>query len=213
MAYLPTGEIILDAILTKEGRKALADGSFAITQVAFSDDEIDYTLYDPSHPSGSAFFGESIRMIPINEATPDGNQLMKSRLVTLPRGTSRLPVVSVGLEQIVLKQGASIQISPSTLNFGASTESSGYAITVSDSRLLSSFKGIGLLDIPVIDAITPGVGARLAHTENGITFTLTASTAATLFTGSVTQLTTSVEIVGRDSGARISVPLVIQKKS
>ena len=38
--------------LTTKGREALAsnDGSFQITQFALSDDEIDYTLYNPSHP-------------------------------------------------------------------------------------------------------------------------------------------------------------------
>ena len=62
MGYLNNTVITVDAILTKKGREALArnDGSFRITQFALSDDEIDYTLYNPTHPSGSAYYGEAI---------------------------------------------------------------------------------------------------------------------------------------------------------
>jgi len=54
MGYLDKSIITVDAILTKKGRELLArgDGSFKITQFALADDEIDYTLYNPSHPSG-----------------------------------------------------------------------------------------------------------------------------------------------------------------
>ena len=57
MAYLDNSVVTVDAILTKKGRELMArgDGSFQITQFALADDEIDYTLYNPSHPSGSAF--------------------------------------------------------------------------------------------------------------------------------------------------------------
>ena len=49
MAFLDnSGDIILDAVLTDEGRRRLAmgDGSFRITKFALGDDEIDYSLYD-----------------------------------------------------------------------------------------------------------------------------------------------------------------------
>jgi len=54
MGYLNNSVVTVDAILTKKGRELLArgDGSFKITQFALSDDEIDYTLYNTSHPSG-----------------------------------------------------------------------------------------------------------------------------------------------------------------
>ena len=59
MGYLDNSIVTVDAILTKKGRELLArgDGSFKITQFALADDEIDYTLYNPSHPSGSSFYG------------------------------------------------------------------------------------------------------------------------------------------------------------
>ena len=62
MGYLNNQVVTVDAILTKKGRELLAkgDGSFNITQFALSDDEVDYTLYNPNHPSGSAYYGEAI---------------------------------------------------------------------------------------------------------------------------------------------------------
>ena len=62
MGYLNNQVVTIDAILTRKGRELLAkgDGSFNITQFALADDEIDYTLYNPNHPSGSNYYGEAI---------------------------------------------------------------------------------------------------------------------------------------------------------
>ncbi len=89
MAYLNNSVVTVDAILTKKGRELLArgDGSFRPTQFALSDDEIDYTLYNVTHPSGSSYYGEAIENMPLLEAFPDETQIMKYKLVTLPRGT------------------------------------------------------------------------------------------------------------------------------
>src|SRR6056300_919789 len=116
MGYLNNSVVTVDAILTKKGRELLArgDGSFRITQFGLADDEIDYTLYNPSHPSGSAYYGEAIENLPLLEAFPDENQIMKYKLVTLPRGTARLPILDLGYAAIELKQGAAISITPQT---------------------------------------------------------------------------------------------------
>ena len=73
MAILNPTVVTVDAILTKKGRELLArnDGSFQITQFSLADDEIDYTLYNPNHPSGSAFYGEAIENTPVLQAFPD----------------------------------------------------------------------------------------------------------------------------------------------
>ena len=78
MGYLNNTVVTVDAILTTKGRQLLAqnDGSFRITQFALADDEIDYTLYNPTQPSGSAYYGEAIINMPLLEAFPiDVNQL------------------------------------------------------------------------------------------------------------------------------------------
>jgi hypothetical protein len=57
MAYLDNGTVTVDAILTRKGRELLAkNGNLEITSFALADDEIDYTLYQPDHPNGSAFY-------------------------------------------------------------------------------------------------------------------------------------------------------------
>jgi hypothetical protein len=95
MGYLNNNVVTIDAILTTKGRELLArnDGSFRITQFALSDDEIDYTLYNPNHPSGSAYYGQAIESLPLLEAFPEETQIMKYKLATLPRGTSKMPVL------------------------------------------------------------------------------------------------------------------------
>jgi hypothetical protein len=109
MGYLNNQVVTIDAILTKKGRELLAkgDGSFQITQFALGDDEIDYTLYNPQHPSGSAFYGEAIENMPLLEAFPETTQNLRYKLVTLPRGTAKMPVLDIGFSQITQKQGAS----------------------------------------------------------------------------------------------------------
>ena len=69
MGYLNNQVVTVDAILTKKGRQLLAqnDGSFRITQFALADDEIDYTLYNPANPQGSAYYGEALDNLPLLE--------------------------------------------------------------------------------------------------------------------------------------------------
>ena len=217
MGYLNNIVVTVDAILTKKGRELLArnDGSFRITQFAMADDEVDYTLYNPTHPSGSAFYGEAIENMPLLEAFPDETQIMKYKLVTLPRGTSKLPVINVGYSSITLKQAASLVITPQTLNYlgAVSTfEPSGYVVTVGDARLLSTFTGVGIdtTNLGVSD-INTSVGTQISKTAIGTSFTLVGTTIDTLFGTSLTSLSTTVTVTGRDSGARISIPLTVTK--
>jgi len=216
MGYLNNAVVTVDAILTTKGRELLArgDGSFKITQFALADDEIDYTLYNPTHPSGSAFYGQALENMPLLEAVPEANQNLRYKLVTLPRGTAKMPVLDAGFNNIVIKQGASLAITPQTLNYLGNNqvfEASGYSATIADVRTLSSFNGVG-----VDSNITPGVnttqtyGTSVSQTVIGTTINITATTVNTLF-GANTSLQTTLLIVGRDSGARITIPVTINK--
>jgi hypothetical protein len=219
MAILNNTVVTVDAILTTKGRELLArnDGSFQITQFSLADDEIDYTLYNPNHPSGSAFYGEAIEAMPVIQAFPEDTQIMRYKLVTLPRGTSRLPVVSLGYNTITLKQGASLTITPQTLNYLGATstfEANGYVATISDIRLLSSFTGTGITTTTVgTTGLATTTGTVLSKSEIGTSFTLTGTTVNTLFGSSLTTLATTITVIGRDSGARITIPVNIQKVS
>ena len=216
MAYLNNTAVTVDAILTTKGRELLArgDGSFAITQFALSDDEIDYTMYNPSHPSGSAFYGQAIDNMPLLEAFPNENQIMKYKLATLPRGTAKLPVLDLGISAVLLKQGASLTLTPQTLNYLGNSnayETSGYTATISDVRTLSTFTGVGI-NTPAVTALnsTVTVGTNVSKTIIGTSFQLRGTTVNTLF-GSVTSIQATLTIIGNDSGARLVIPVTINK--
>ena len=216
MGYLNNSIITVDAILTKKGRELLAkgDGSFKITQFALSDDEIDYTLYNPSHPSGSAFYGAAIENMPLLEAFPDETQIMKYKLVTLPRGTAKMPILDIGYSSITLKQGASLAITPQTLNYlgnNETFETSGYTCTVSDTRLFSTFNGVGI-DTDQAQALNSSttIGTNVSKTVIGSTINLRATTVNSLF-GTKASLQATITVVGRDSGARVLIPITVTK--
>ena len=218
MAILNPTTITVDAILTTKGRELLArnDGSFQITQFSLADDEIDYTLYNPNHPSGSAFYGEAIENTPVLEAFPEDTQTMRYKLVTLPRGTSKLPVLNLGYNIITLRQGASLTITPQTLNYLGSTstfEANGYVATIADSRLVSSFTGTGITTTTPVSGLNTTTGTILSVTQVGTSFTLIGTTINTLFGSTLTSLATTITVIGRDSGARVTIPLNIQKVS
>lgn len=105
MAYLDNSTITLDAVLTKKGRDLLSRGQeFKITQFALSDDEIDYSLWNSSHPSGSDSFGNIIENTPILEALTDESQVVKYKLISIPNVTNTL--TRVYLPQLILNDGA-----------------------------------------------------------------------------------------------------------
>lgn len=217
MGYLNNSVVTVDAILTKKGRELLArgDGSFRITQFALADDEIDYTLYNTTHPSGSAYYGEAIENMPLLEAFPDETQVMKYKLATLPRGTAKLPIIEAGYASITLKQGASLTITPQTLNYlGASQafETSGYTVSIADVRLLSNFTGVGIntAEAERLNTVTT-LGTNVSKTVIGTSVNITGTTINTLYGTSSTSINSTITIIGRDSGARITIPITVTK--
>ena len=210
MGYLDNTSVIVDAILTKKGRELLSrqDGSFRVTQFALADDEIDYTLYNESHPNGSAFYGEAIEALPLIEAIPNENNTMVSKLVTLPRGTTKIPVVNVQSNTITTLRGSNFTISPNTLNFDTTTESA-YSFTIADRRLISQGTATGGSSQSSMDI--PFTGAALSQTFLGTSFTGTTLSGATLF-GSNAALATSIIVIGADTGARTTVTLQVTKE-
>lgn len=213
MGFLNNSLITVDAILTTKGRQLLAQGNFNITQFALADDEIDYTLYNPNHPSGSAFYGEAIQNMPLLEAFPNDTQVMKYKLTTLPRGTAKLPILDIGFANITIKQGATLAVSPQTLNYGGGTqvEPNGYTFTISDVRLTSNFIGVGV-NTPQAQTLnqTLTLGTNVSKTVVGTTLNIKATTVNTLF-GSNNRLFASLNVIGRDSGARLTIPVIVTK--
>ncbi len=102
MGFLNNTTVTVDAILTKKGRELLAQGAqaFNITKFALADDEVDYRLWDVTHPNGSDYYGKVIENMPLLEAIPDENHVMRYKLVTLPKNTAKMPVLNVSPESV-----------------------------------------------------------------------------------------------------------------
>ena len=119
MGFLDNTSITVDAILTKKGRELLARGQdeFRITKFALADDEVDYNLWDTSHPNGSNYYGAVIENMPLLEAFVDENQLMRYKLTTLPKETAKLPILELPSPSLTFNGAGQIQtITPNTRN-------------------------------------------------------------------------------------------------
>ena len=203
MGYLDNTSITVDAILTKKGRQKLAAGqSLNITKFALGDDEIDYTLYEPAHPKGSAYYDSAIKAIPILEASPDETQVLKYKLVTLPKGTTKIPLVALGISSIgVFQDEGQVALSPTTSPNG--NASAGYTVVLADQRagVLSVTQGAtasGTVPVFLGEEIT-----TTAQVVSGLSFAFTPNPALT------TNITTTLTVYGNETGGSQTIPVTV----
>ena len=203
MAYLDNSTITVDAILTKKGREKLAAGQgLNITKFALGDDEVDYTLYEPAHPKGSAYYDAPIRAIPITEASPDETQVLKYKLVTLPKGTKKIPKVEFGIPSVSVTQtSGQVSLTPTTSPSGNSQ--SGYTIVLSNKNAGSvigqgASAGSGTVPVFLGDEIT-----TTAAIETGLTFTFIPNPNIT------TTIKTTITVYGNETGGSQTIPVTV----
>ena len=210
MGFLNNTTVTVDAILTKKGRELLAQGTnaFNITKFALADDEVDYRLWDTSHPNGTDYYGTVIENMPLLEAFSDENHIMRYKLVTLPKNTQKMPVISVQPANIRFTAGGglnqpSIVVTPTTAN---ETDQS-YTIILHDQSVASMV------------VATPGGGAGgggattpffLSEDDVPNSKTIVAKTARVgvvplAASSTTTGKTTNLTIVGNDTGATTSI--------
>lgn len=137
MAFLDnSGDIILDAVLTDHGRKLLAkgDGSFQITKFALADDEINYTLYNATHPSGSAYYDIQILQTPVLEAFTDNAGSVKSKLISYSSmNLLYLPVVKINQIEKKMHTSGSFIVAVDAETEGTANNTNAYSVaTTSD---------------------------------------------------------------------------------
>lgn len=209
MGYLDNSTITVDAILTKKGRELLARGrdEFKITQFALADDEIDYDLYNSEHPLGTAYYGAAIENMPIVEALPDETQMMKYKLVTLPKGTARIPVVSVGSTNISLQSNETTVISPATTNFTNGNSRFGYTAILSDSDVaeIRVTRSATNRAATVAQFIGDSEAAQ-SVTVSGLQFEVAAKPQL------AADKTATILIIGNETGGRTSITLTVKKQ-
>lgn len=123
-----SSDITLDLVLTDLGRKRLAqaDGTFKVAKFALGDDEIDYSLYNKNHSSGSAYFDLELLQTPILEAMTNNMSSMHSKLLTINRtnllwlpvikvNTDVFPMATTGQYRIAVDTDTEAQIANGTL--------------------------------------------------------------------------------------------------
>lgn len=210
MGYLNNSTITVDAILTKKGRELLARGKdeFKITQFALSDDEIDYDLWNPAHPLGSDYYGVIIENMPLVEASADESNIMRYKLVTLPKKTARIPVISVPQSSITLSTPSQrFVITPTTTNFTSGNATLGYTAILSNSDAAT---------LQVVTPVTAGVSptvprfigdAESAQTVSAVGFSFAVVARQQL----VTDVAATITIIGNETGGRATINLLIKK--
>lgn len=210
MGYLNNSTITVDAILTKKGRELLARGKdeFKITQFALADDEIDYDLWNPAHPLGTNYYGVIIENMPIVEATANESNIMRYKLVTLPKKTARIPVIRVGNTSITLTTPSEIaSIVPATVNFSAGNATLGYTAILSDSD-------VATLQVasPVLNGVSPTVPRFIGDSEAaqsisavGYSFNLIAKQQL------INDARATITIIGNETGGRATIQVTVKK--
>lgn len=209
MGYLNNSSITVDAILTKKGRELLARGrnEFKITQFALADDEIDYSLWNPDHPLGTAYYGVVIENLPMVEALADETQMIKYKLITLPKNVTRIPVIQVFPNVLNLTGGSTATITPNTINFQNGNSTYGYTAILSDSNV-ADIRVSKLSPVAAGATIPQFIGdseAAQTVTVSGLEFVVTAKPqyAATK--------TATIVIVGNETGGRQTINVTVQK--
>jgi hypothetical protein len=209
MGYLNNETITVEAVLTKRGRELLASqNGLNITSFALADDEIDYTLYDPTHPEGSQYYDAAIRTMPVFEPLTDETQALKYKLVTLPSGTQMVPKIKLGQQSITLDtdyQGF-VSIAPTTDPVYNTTL--GYTAVLANSDA-GTLEGSGV-DASVSQSTSLFIGdtsSERATTSVGLTFSFKPNQALTK------NVITTLTIIGNETGGSITIPVRVYTES
>jgi hypothetical protein len=205
MAYLDNSEIIVEAIITKKGRQKLASGqSLDITKFCLGDDEIDYTLYNSANKKGPNYYNSAILALPITEACADETQAIRYKLVTLPKGTTQIPIVTLQTPSVNVTQNESgVLLEPSTSPNG--NQNLGYTMLLADQRA-------GTL---IVSRAANGTGTTLLLDD-------AISTTAQVVTGLefrfvpnpnlLIDVATTITVYGNETGGSRTIPVIVTYK-
>lgn len=205
MGFLNNTTVTVDAILTKKGRELLAQGTqaFNITKFALADDEVDYGLWDTTHPNGSDYYGAVIENMPLLEATPDENHVMRYKLLTLDKGTTKLPVISISPGSFTFNKADKLSQSQTiTINPTQGPVDTSYSFILNDNTVASMV------------VVTPGPGGNAASTPffNDVS-SATASTTIVAVSVKIEVLaqesanSTQLVVYGNDTGATSAITI------
>jgi len=207
MSYLNNTSIEIDAVLTKRGKELLSKGlgAFNITQFALADDEIDYRLWNPNHSLGSNYYGEAIQSMPLLEANPNDTQIMKHKLVTLPKNITKVPVVTANKTVITFPRGGVFEIITPQTNFFTGNITYGYTAILTDSTV-ANISAETLATVNVGNTSDYSVQAEFgpqAVSIVGMSFRLTSKPQFK------NDANASLIIIGNETGGRVTINITV----
>lgn len=210
MGFLNNTTVTVDAILTKKGRELLAQGTnaFNITKFALSDDEVDYRLYDVSHPNGSDYYGAVIENMPLLEAFPDENHIMRYKLVTLPKSTRKMPILNVQPGSITFNAGGGLNQPPVTV--------SPQTANVADTSYTFILHNQSVVTMNVVNAAGGGGGATtpfflgdddVPNSKTLVAASIRIGVIPQSVAGGAQAKVTQLTVIGNDTGATTSITI------
>jgi hypothetical protein len=222
-----TQNIIVDAVLTDEGRKRLAsnNGSFSIDMFAFGDDEVDYGLIKKY---GRAVGKEKIeKNTPIFEGLTIGNLEQKYKLIGISNPyLTKLPKLVLTTTE-TQKFTAKLNVIKFTIKQQLGTETSidqelidrTYTIEMNDMLLsLGDLRpSVSYNKIATYVNVSNDVISNTDNSGTSITLTLNRKNISTSAfdiyrnPGDANKITTVVKITGDNTGATIFVPVTIER--
>jgi hypothetical protein len=212
MGYLNNSSVTIDAILTNKGRELLAMGrdEFKITQFALADDEIDYDLWNAAHPLGTAYYGSVIENLPMIEALPDETQMMKYKLVTLPKKTARIPVIELDTGNITLRAGGQTAVvKPSTPTFENGNATLGYTAILSDSDVADLRVAAGGR---VNAGVSPSVPRFIGDNDSAQSISVVGKQFEIIAKPQIRRdRTATLTIIGNETGGRKQITVTVKK--
>lgn len=151
--------------------------------------------------------------MPITEAVPDETVMMKHKLVTLPKKTVRIPIVSVPQTSVTLNPGQSFTVVPQTINYTQGNSTFGYTFLLADSDVCSMY-----VSEQAVGQQFAGQGsaqpAPLSQSELGQAITVTGKSVT--LTANLLQLaarSTTLTIIGNETGGRVVVNITVRKQT
>lgn len=148
MGFLTNQTTVVDAILTDEGRRRIAEGTFEVAKFSFSDDEIVYSkAQQTNYPSK---FNET----PIFEAISENTRAIKYKLLSMDGSYTHLTST-----QLVTQSGAQNGTQQ------ASAPNAGYYVIIATEATYDDHYQSGTVAVP--DGFLPGYSKKLiSKSEN-----------------------------------------------
>jgi hypothetical protein len=133
---------------------------------------------------------------------------MKYKLVTLPKGSTGIPVVNIGNTATTLTNGQTFTITPNTITFPGSNQTFGYTAILSDSTAATITVNVAApqATLASIPAFLGDAEAATTVSVTGLSFTIQAKSLQEDRVATVT-------IIGNETGGRATLVVTIRKST